>query len=516
VASRHSFIKPEDDEMLIEAGRMLDMLVLEFNKLLPSLADSGTDGSSAQAIAHALGLLQARAAGGMNLVRTQLGLLLTVLDDSEADLGASVRARIAAVRATISQAMASDSLEAMERGFRQAAVAVQHLVTELNQSELPGSVRAALIDRLIAWESQNLLSQLPVRADGAAAEAASEITPAVLTAYLRDRFAQPGLEVTHVQPLAGGFGKQTTIFAAAGPGLTGEFVMRRDMAGDASLVNDCHKIADEFRVIRAAFERGFPAPDAVWLDTDHRLLPGGDFIVMRRAPGRVGGNVFGAQSKVPDDLADVLADRMAELHGMPALRELGDLTDSIRLELWDLPLSDCIHRYIANWYAYYLSEDHSPSPSVAALFGWLLDNVPQRTGTPSLLHGDIGFHNFLFHEGRMSALVDWEFAHIGDPAEDLGYVKVTVGQSLDWGRFMSRYYAAGGRPVDDRTVHYFQIWAFVRNAAAANIMSTRLACGRANDLKLSVLPYLHIPNFIRGAQALIARFDQKAGSLADA
>ncbi len=118
--------------MLIEAGRMLDMLVLEFNKLLPSLADSGTDGSSAQAIAHARGLLQARAAGGMNLVRTQLGLLLTVLDDSEADLGASVRARIAAVRATISQAMASDSLEAMERGFRQAAVAVQHLVTELN------------------------------------------------------------------------------------------------------------------------------------------------------------------------------------------------------------------------------------------------------------------------------------------------------------------------------------------------------------------------------------------------
>jgi hypothetical protein len=65
-------------------------------------------------------------------------------------------------------------------------------------------------------------------------------------------------------------------------------------------------------------------------------------------------------------------------------------------------------------------------------------------------------------------------------------------------------------------VHYFQIWAFVRNAAAANIMSTRLVSGRANDLKLSVLPYMHIPNFIRGAQALVASFPQEAEALADA
>jgi aminoglycoside phosphotransferase (APT) family kinase protein len=502
--------------MLIEAGRVLDTLVREFNKLLPSLTDSGTDGSAAQAIAHALGLLQARAAGGMSMVQTQLGLLMAVLDDTERDLGVRAPGALVAVRARIAEAMAATSLEGMELGFRQATGAVQKLVTELNDGDIPAELRKRLLDRLITWESQNLLSQLPARASGGDMADPGDITLPSLTAYLRDRFAQPSLAVTQLQPLAGGFGKQTTIFAAAGPGLSGEFVIRRDMAGDASLANDCHRIADEYRVIRAAFERGFPAPDAVWLDTEHRLLPGGDFIVMRRAPGRVGGNVFGAQSKVPDDLADVLADRMAELHGMPALRELGNLTDSIRTELWDLPRADCIYRYIANWYAYYLSEEHTPSPSVAALFGWLLDNVPQREGLPSLLHGDIGFHNFLFHEGRMSALVDWEFAHIGDPAEDLGYVKVTVGQSLDWDRFMARYYAAGGMSVDDRTVHYFQIWAFVRNAAAANIMSTRLACGRANDLKLSVLPYLHIPNFIRGAQTLIASFGQKSGALADA
>ncbi len=499
--------------MQLAAHRVLDALVGEFGKLLPSLTDSGTDGSAAQAIAHALGLLQAREAGGVAAVRARLTHLVAVLDQTEKDLGDGAPGRVAGMRETIVAAMAVPDLAGLEQCLQGAIRAVQAMIVEANERDGCAGARNRVVERLVAWESQDLLGQLPQTASGGAVDEPNQMNLALLTGYLRDRFREPALTVTHLQPLAGGFGKQTTIFATDGIGLAGDYVMRRDMAGDASLTNDCHAIAKEYHVVRAAFDRGFPAPEALWLDTEHRLLPGGDFIVMRRAPGKVGGNVFGAQSKVPDDLADVLAGRMAELHRMPALRELGDLTDSIRTELWDMPLTACIHRYIANWYAYYLAEEHTPSPSIAALFGWLLDNVPQREGAPSLLHGDIGFHNFLVHEGRMSALVDWEFAHIGDPAEDLGYVKVTVGQSLDWDRFMACYREAGGMAVDDRTIHYFQIWAFVRNAAAANIMSTRLTSGRADDLKLLVLPYMHIPNFIRGAQALIASFPSMHASL---
>jgi len=241
----------------------------------------------------------------------------------------------------------------------------------------------------------------------------------------------------------------------------------------------------------------------LWLDTEHRLLPGGHFIVMRKAPGKVAGNFFGAQSVIPDDLADILADKMAQLHAIEPLHELGDLTDTIRTELWDLPLRDTVERYIRNWYDFYLREQHTPSPALVALYGWLFDNIPDSPGTPRLIHGDIGFHNFLIEDGQMTALVDWEFAHIGDPAEELGYVSVTVGQSLDWNRFMARYQAAGGAFVSARTLRFYGVWAYVRNASGANILSTRLCSGLADDLKLAILPYLHVPPFLKGARALI-------------
>jgi aminoglycoside phosphotransferase (APT) family kinase protein len=206
---------------------------------------------------------------------------------------------------------------------------------------------------------------------------------------------------------------------------------------------------------------------------------------------------------VPVGLADALAKVAGRLHSLPPLEELGDLTDSIRTELWKMPLQQSIERYIRNWYELFLREDNTPSPALMGLYGWLLDNVPERTGRPVLLHGDIGFHNFLFDGDQLSAVLDWEFAHVGDPAEELGYIKVTVGSALDWDRFMTQYQAAGGSPVDCATLRYFQIWAYVRNASAANLLSTHFAKGRAEDLKLAILPVAHIPHFLRGAQALI-------------
>ena len=138
--------------------------------------------------------------------------------------------------------------------------------------------------------------------------------------------------------------------------------------------------------------------------------------------------------------------------------------------------------------------------------------MPERHGRPALLHGDFGFHNFLFHEGELSAVLDWEFAHVGDPAEDLGYVKVTVGAALDWDRLMARYLAAGGEAVDERTLLFFQIWAYVRNASAASLLWHCFDTGQSSDLKLTVLPHAHFPHFIRGAQALLDAYEQRFGS----
>ena len=48
--------------------------------------------------------------------------------------------------------------------------------------------------------------------------------------------------------------------------------------------------------------------------------------------------------------------------------------------------------------------------------------VPGLSGTGSVIvHGDFGPQNVLIADDRIDALLDWEFAHIGRPIEDLAW-----------------------------------------------------------------------------------------------
>ena len=47
-------------------------------------------------------------------------------------------------------------------------------------------------------------------------------------------------------------------------------------------------------------------------------------------------------------------------------------------------------------------------------------------------------------DGNITALLDWEYAKSGDPAQDLGYAQEAVSRHLDWARFIDVYREAGG------------------------------------------------------------------------
>ena len=492
--------------MLIPAQRVLQGLNAEFAKLQSLFADSNVDGSAALSITVGLQTLLNRELGGVPAMHAQIDQLDGVLAQIAGLVGAApeIANEFSALRTWLREVKSHSALIDAENGLRAVVSGLQVLMTKVIATpEIDAAARKSITRKFVAWESGDLLTQAAAGNANEASTTGVDITRDNLTAYLRDRFAEPALQVTSFQPLAGGFGKQTIMFEAQGKSLAGAFVMRRDLGGVAMLPNDCHLIRDEYPLLKAVQARGFPAPDALWLDTGHKLLPGGDFIVMRRSPGKLPGNFFGARTAVPAGLTDALADIMARLHTMPPLVELGDHTDSIRLDWWKLSKRECTERYIRGWYELYLRSENTPSPSVVSIFGWLLDNLPDRQGPPSLLHGDFGFHNFLFHEDKLSAALDWEFAHIGDPAEELGMVRVTTGASIDWNQLMTRYIAGGGEPVDEKTLRYFQVWGLARNAAASNLASTLFTRGHADELKLAYLPYTHFPNFIRGAQALI-------------
>ena len=79
--------------------------------------------------------------------------------------------------------------------------------------------------------------------------------------------------------------------------------------------------------------------------------------------------------------------------------------------------------------------DAGRAAEVMRLLGSLLVNLQQVSPStvpglagdgPVLVHGDFGPQNVLIDDGRITALVDWEFAHIGQPVEDLAWAEWIV------------------------------------------------------------------------------------------
>ncbi|WP_340317392.1 phosphotransferase family protein [Rhizorhabdus argentea] len=329
------------------------------------------------------------------------------------------------------------------------------------------------------------------------------ITAPKLEIYLRNHFSDPDLTLRDFASIAGGFGKETIIFAASGRELTGEFVLRRDRSSPI-LDNDCHRVSQEFPVLCAVASRGFPAPDALWVDIEHRLLPGGDFLVMRRSPGATCGDIFGGPNALSAAIQQNWAEAVADLHTLPQLKELGDLTNSIRTELWDMPLQEVSRCYIRDYYDHYLANSPAPLPSLAALYAWLLPNVPDAgMGRPALVHGDLGLQNLLLDGDRLSAVLDWEMAHIGDPLEDLAYIRNTASNNIDWDYFLKIYEERTGRTVAPAHLHFYRVWGHVRNATAAAIGSDRYSNGALEDFNIAPMGFFYVPRFLDEAIRLI-------------
>lgn len=497
--------------MQVPAERILAALRPTLDRLI---GDKDQFGSDQEAIRSALTLLHNRERSGMETQRAQFRSLNDLTRSIAASLALSSRApdlaqQLADIAEQARIASDGECLAALEDDARRVlADMAKILVAVAGDDRLDPAERPKAVAAVADWEVRQ------IRALGSGRTVATEtdkvITADALTRYLADRFDEPGMVVTDIHILPGGFGKETILFSVNGKAIAGDFVLRRDRQ-EPTVDNDCHRVVNEFPVIRSAFAAGFPAPDAIWLDTDHRLLPGGDFFVMRRAPGKAGGDVFSAAGSISDDLLEVLAQALAHLHALPPLLDLGDLTESIDREAWSLSLSESTRRYITGFRDIYLRDVAELSPAILALYGWVVDNIPAPEGRPALCHGDVGFHNLILHDGKLSVLVDWEFAHVGDPAEDLAYIRNTAGDSLNWDRFLAAYRAAGGRDIEPRRIAFFQVWGHLRNATASAMTINCLVTGKHDELKLAHTGFYHLPSFLEQASLQMKAFNEAAG-----
>jgi aminoglycoside phosphotransferase (APT) family kinase protein len=125
----------------------------------------------------------------------------------------------------------------------------------------------------------------------------------------------------------------------------------------------------------------------------------------------------------------------------------------------------------ANWYLRIWEQDAPESLPLASLMHrWLRESAPECTDL-CLVHADYRMGNFMFDEwsGEMTAVLDWELAHIGDFHEDVAYVTqklfglvTEAGEFLCCGlfpreEFLGRYQELSGRTIDPQRLRYYEV-----------------------------------------------------------
>jgi aminoglycoside phosphotransferase (APT) family kinase protein len=233
-------------------------------------------------------------------------------------------------------------------------------------------------------------------------------------------------------------------------GASGSWFLRAD-AGTPD-ESKHYTLRREAEVYRAVHAIGLPSPsviavhptlEAVLLD-----LAVGDAAFARLDPED--------QSAIIDDFAPWLA----RLHA----------ADPRRLDLPGLgpvtTIGDAVRRELDLWEARLDSSDVA-DPILTACFQWLRGNIPD-TGDmrPSLVQGDTGPGNFLHDGQRVTAFLDFELAHLGDPMEDIAWVGTRNAQEPvpDFDQFLARYAEAAEIEPDRDRIRYHALFAELRIA----------------------------------------------------
>jgi len=164
-----------------------------------------------------------------------------------------------------------------------------------------------------------------------------------------------------------------------------------------------------------------------------------------------------ASSEVLDAVATDLMRKLAQLHaldirglGLPGYLPHGTITDHVRAEL-------------GIWQAMY-QEVSSRDPLIEFALNWLADSIPETSDPPVVVHGDAGPGNFLHRNGKVTALIDWELCHVGDPMEDIAWLSVrsTFEPFPDFRRIVRDYAGFAARSIARDRLLYHRVFVPLR------------------------------------------------------
>lgn len=241
----------------------------------------------------------------------------------------------------------------------------------------------------------------------------------------------------------------------------------------------------EAEVYRALRPHGLPVP-RVW-GVDKAL----DVLLVDRIPG----TVWFHPPATPEEQESVARDfirHLATWHRIGA--EALDLPSFGPVRSWREHQLDQLAKAEALMAA--AVGDGRADPLVEQAMAWLRANVPDAEGPVVLVQGDTGPGNFLYEDGRVTGIIDWELAHLGDPVEDLGWYCVRAwrfGSALPAGGMGTReelldaYEAAGGGRVDPEALRWWELLGTVKWGLICVLQAQVHLSGASRSVELATI-----------------------------
>ncbi|HEY6174363.1 MAG TPA: phosphotransferase family protein [Kofleriaceae bacterium] len=320
--------------------------------------------------------------------------------------------------------------------------------------------------------------------------AGEELDVAKLSAYLEREFG-PG-DVSVLQ-FPGGHSNLTYLVRHG----EREYVLRRPPFG--SKVKSAHDMGREFTVLTKLWPVYDRAPRPYAYEPTGDVL-GAPFYLMERRRGvvlrkEVPAEVVGDMPRIRR-ICEHLVDALVDLHAVDyEAAGLGDFGKPVGY----------IERQVTGWSKRYVDSQTDEIPSINEAAAWLQTHMPAEVA-PALIHNDFKFDNVIFDPSleRITGVLDWEMATVGDPLMDLGtslsywveagdpqsFYQLPFGPTAKPGmmtraQYAERYLERSGRKADNLVFYYaFGLW---KTAVVLQQIYYRWRKGNTTDARFSQL-----------------------------
>jgi aminoglycoside phosphotransferase (APT) family kinase protein len=246
--------------------------------------------------------------------------------------------------------------------------------------------------------------------------------------------------------------------------------------------------AEEYRIMRALHQAGEPVARVRWFEPSERLL-GEPFFVMDYVEG---------EPDPPDD--ETVSEFVATLR---RFHNIDFDKAELDFDLKPTCVQDATRMQVDRWLSVYRDGSLLPVPLLEEAAAWLRYHAPSD-GPLCVVHGDPGPGNFVHAGGKILALTDFEFCHLGDPREDWVFCAVMRGpRVLDQQGWIELYRNVAGVELTAEQWHYWKAFNLFKGAAA-NTTALRVFCEGGNPApNLAIVGTALHQSFLRQLTELI-------------